>query len=175
MVWLGLEGNSNSQASLAFLKQLPKELEDNHPGPWKSIWDNVAAHRGEAMRECLGTPGLELQLEYLPGYSPYFNPDEVIRGWPGRKPPATSARGADSSAGNGRKIPGWANPPERRGETALPDSPAIQGRDVTPKLQASSRLLGKCTSHPGFGFERQSVRPQVVVQLSDEFSLLDRM
>ena len=75
-----LEGNSTSWASVAFLKQLAKESEENHPAPWKSIWDNVAAHRGEAMRECLGTPGLELQLANLPGYSPYFNPDEVIRG-----------------------------------------------------------------------------------------------
>ena len=75
--WLELEGNSNSATSVAFLKQ----LKEKHPGPLKVIWDNAPAHRGEAMREYLGTPGLGLQLVNLPGYSPDFNADEAIWGW----------------------------------------------------------------------------------------------
>ena len=75
--WLELEGNSNSGASVAFLKQ----LKEKHPGPLKVIWDNAPAHRGEAMREYLRTPGLGLQLVHLPGYSPDFNADEAIWGW----------------------------------------------------------------------------------------------
>ena len=75
--WLELEGNSNSATSVAFLKQLKKK----HPGPLKVIWDNAPAHRGEAMREYLGTPRLGLQLVNLPGYSPDFNADEAIWGW----------------------------------------------------------------------------------------------
>ena len=71
-----LEGNSNSDTSVAFLKQ----LKERHPGPLKVIWDNAPAHRGEAMREYLRTPGLELQLLNLPGYSPDFNGDEAIWG-----------------------------------------------------------------------------------------------
>ena len=43
------------------------------------IWDNAPAHRGEAVREYLRTPGL--RLVNLPGYSPDFNADEVIWGW----------------------------------------------------------------------------------------------
>ena len=58
MAWLELEGNSNAAASVAFLKQ----LKEKHPGPLKVIWDNAPAHRGEALREYLRTPGLELQL-----------------------------------------------------------------------------------------------------------------
>ena len=45
------------------------------------IWDNAPAHRGEALRGYLRTPGLELQLVNLPGYSPDFNGDEAIWGW----------------------------------------------------------------------------------------------
>ena len=45
------------------------------------IWDNAPAHRGEAVREYLRTPGLELRLVNLPGYSPDFNADEAVWGW----------------------------------------------------------------------------------------------
>ena len=75
--WMGLEGNSNSGTSVAFLKQ----LRERHPGPLRVIWDNAPAHRGEAMREYLRTPELELRLVNLPGYSPDFNADEAIWGW----------------------------------------------------------------------------------------------
>ena len=76
VAWLELEGNSNAATSVAFLKQ----LKEKHPGPLKVIWDNAPAHRGEALREYLRTPGLELQLVNLPGYSPDFNGDEAIWG-----------------------------------------------------------------------------------------------
>ena len=47
----------------------------------KVIWDNAPAHRGEAMREYLRTPGLGLQLVNLLGYSPDFKADDAIWGW----------------------------------------------------------------------------------------------
>ena len=75
--WMELEGNSNSGTSVDFLKQ----LRGKHPGPLRVIWDNAPAHRGEAVREYLRTPGLELRLVNLPGYSPDFNADEAIWGW----------------------------------------------------------------------------------------------
>ena len=71
-----LDGNSNSLTSAAFLEQ----LRDRHPGPLGVIWDNAPAHRGEAVREYLRTPGLDLRLLNLPGYSPDFNADEAIWG-----------------------------------------------------------------------------------------------
>ena len=52
-----------------------------HPGLLQVIWDNAPAHRGEALREYLRTPGLGLRLVNLPGYSPDFNADEAIWGW----------------------------------------------------------------------------------------------
>ena len=75
--WMELEGNSNAGTSAAFLKQ----LRDRHCGRLHVIWDNPPAHRGEAMREYLRTPGLGLGLVNLPGYSPDFNADEAIWGW----------------------------------------------------------------------------------------------
>ena len=53
------------------------------------IWGNAPAHRGEAMREYLRTPGLGMRLvnppfsrgQALPGYSPDLNADEAIWGW----------------------------------------------------------------------------------------------
>ena len=75
--WMDLEGNSNSGTSVAFLEQ----LRGRHSGRLNVIWDNAPAHRGEALREYLRTPELDLRLVNLPGYSPDFNADEAIWGW----------------------------------------------------------------------------------------------
>ena len=75
--WMELEGNSNSGTSVAFLQQ----LREKHVGRLNVIWDNAPAHRGEAVREYLRTPDLDLRLVNLPGYSPDFNADEAIWGW----------------------------------------------------------------------------------------------
>ena len=75
--WMELEGNSNSETSAAFLEQ----LREKHGGRLNVIWDNAPAHRGEAVRELLKRPGLNLRLVNLPGYSPDFNADEAIWGW----------------------------------------------------------------------------------------------
>ena len=77
-----LEGNSNSGTSVAFLTQ----LKEKHPGPLRVIWDNAPApfgklRSGEAVREYLRTPELELRLVNLPGCSPDFNAGEAVWGW----------------------------------------------------------------------------------------------
>lgn len=72
-----LEGNSNSETSAAFLRQ----LRARHPEPLTVIWDNSPAHRGDAIRAYLTTPKLNLRLVNLPSYSPDFNADEAIWGW----------------------------------------------------------------------------------------------
>ena len=75
--WMELESNSNSATSVAFLKQLRERYGER----LNVIWDNAPAHRGETMREYLRTPGLNLRLVNLPGYSPDFNADEAVWGW----------------------------------------------------------------------------------------------
>ena len=75
--WMELEGNSNSETSAAFLRQ----LRERHAGSLNVIWDNAPAHRGEAVREYLRTPDLGLRLVNLPGYIPDFNAAEAVWGW----------------------------------------------------------------------------------------------
>ena len=75
--WMELEGNSNGESSVTFLEQ----LRERHGGRLNVIWDNAPAHRGPAMRSYLETPGLNLRLVNLPGYSPDFNADEAVWGW----------------------------------------------------------------------------------------------
>jgi len=71
-----VEGNTTAETSVAFLQQLREAYDE----PLIVIWDNGPAHRGEAMRAYLTTPGLRLRLVALPAYSPDFNPDEAIPG-----------------------------------------------------------------------------------------------
>ncbi len=52
--WMELESKSNAGTSAAFLGHLRKR----HLGPLTVILDNAPAHRGEPVREYLGTPGL---------------------------------------------------------------------------------------------------------------------
>jgi transposase len=72
-----LTGASSSATSAAFLKQLRAA----HPEPLVVIGDNGPAHGGDAVREYLATPGLDLRLVRLPAYSPDCNPDEAIWAW----------------------------------------------------------------------------------------------
>ena len=53
-----LDGNGNRESSVAFLSR----LRERHPGPLNVIWNNAPAHRGEAVRKYLRTPGLMLRL-----------------------------------------------------------------------------------------------------------------
>ena len=83
--WMELEGNSNSETSACFLRQLG----ERHHGPLQVIWDNAA---GASWRGGAGVPadagsGAEAgeppfsRGQALPGYSPDFNADEAIWGW----------------------------------------------------------------------------------------------
>ena len=61
----------------------------------------------------------------------------------------------DQSLGvaDGQPIPRRAGQPESRGETALPDGPAIKGRKIAARPPARFLTPGKWTSHLGFGLE----------------------
>ena len=83
-----LAGNSNSATSADFLRQ----LRVRHYEPLTVIWDNSPAHRGDALRAYLTTPGLNLCLVKLPSYSPDFNADEAVWGWVRQDVTANSCR-----------------------------------------------------------------------------------
>ena len=105
-----------------------------------------------AVREYLRTPELELRLVNLPGYSPDFNADEAVWGWAREEVTGNLCLGSRAAvSGACRQIPGRAVQPERRGETALPDGPAIKGRNTPARLPPRFPAPGKCTSHLGFG------------------------
>lgn len=72
-----LDGTSRAATSVAFLQQLRAA----HSEPLIVIWDNAPAHRGDALRTYLATPGLRLRLVALPAYSPDYNADEAIWKW----------------------------------------------------------------------------------------------
>ena len=86
-----LEGNSNAGTSETFLRQ----LRERHFGPLNVIWDNAPAHRGEAVREYLRTPGLGLRL-----MNPRFHEGRLCRATA-----RTSTPMRPSGAGRERKPP----------------------------------------------------------------------
>ena len=88
--WMELEGNSNSGTSVAFLTQ----LKEKHPGPLRVIWDNASAHRGEAVREYLRTPELELRLVNLRATARTSTPMRLPGAGRERRPLAICAWGA---------------------------------------------------------------------------------
>ena len=87
-----------------------KQLRERHGERLNVIWDNAPAHRGEAMREYLRTPGLNLRLVNLPGYSPDFNANLGLGERGGHWQPVPGEQGG--SAGKGRRLSGRAGQPE---------------------------------------------------------------
>ena len=56
------------------------------------------AHRGDALRAYLATPGLNLRLVNLPTYSPDCNADEAIWGWARQEATANLCLGTKAAA-----------------------------------------------------------------------------
>ncbi len=144
--WMELEGNSNSGTSVTFLEQLRRK----HPGPPKIIWDNAPAHRGEAVREYLRTPGLDLRLVNLPGYSPDFNADEAIWGWAGEEPTGNLCLGTREAVQErvGNFLAGLANRKDavrRRCRTVL------QSRAQALQLNSQHDSSPQANAHPTLG------------------------
>ncbi len=144
--WMELEGNSNAVTSAAFLLQ----LRARHTEPLTVIWDNALAHRGEAVREYLRTPGLALSLVNLRGTARTSTPLRRSGAGPERRPPETCAWGprpwcrrgsATSSAGwpagetksNGAAGPSCSLGPQGSSETHNP-TPDIPKMHIPPWL-----------------------------------------
>ena len=152
-----LEGNSNSGTSVAFLTQ----LKEKHPWPLRVIWDNAPAHRGEAVREYLRTPELELRLVNLPGYSPDFNADEAVWGWAREEATGNLCLGSRAAVQErvGKFLAGLSS---RKDEVRRRCRTVLQSRAETlpPRFPAP----GKCTSHLGFSLGRDSESERDIAQ-----------
>ncbi len=48
------------------------------------IWDGLKAHRSKLVREYLDSTGGDVQMAFLPPYSPDLNPGEFLWAWPKR-------------------------------------------------------------------------------------------
>ena len=150
--WMELEGNSNSGTSAAFLGQ----LRERHSGRLNVIWDNAPAHRGEAVREYLRTPGLNLGCLTCQVTVRTSMPVRRSGAGPGRRRPGTMPGDQGQGAGAGWQLPRWSGQPERRGKTPLPHRLAIKGRHPAARLPLQLSTPRKCTSHLGFSLVLQS-------------------
>ena len=138
--WMELEGNSNSGTSAVFLRQ----LRERHAGPLNVIWDNAPAHRGEAVREYLRTPGLGLRLMNLPGYSPDFNADEAIWGWAREEATGNLCLGTKSRVQERSRTssPRWPDGKGRRNAGAAPScNRGLREYCETPSTIANPRQM----------------------------------
>lgn len=65
----------NGRHIVRFLQHLLHHI----PGKLLLIWDGLAAHRGQAVKQFLREGAAQrLHLEQLPGYAPDLNPDEGV-------------------------------------------------------------------------------------------------
>ncbi len=122
-------GNCKAETSAAFLRQLRMKYSE----PLIVIWDNGPAHHGDAIREYLKTPDLNLRLVALPAYSPDFNADEAIWDWVREEVTAnvclgTKARVQEKVGNFFRGLAGRADEVKQRCRTLL------QAKNVNPTL-----------------------------------------
>lgn len=68
------EGSIKKEQHVEFLKELRAHLKR----PLLIIWDGLKAHRSKLVREYLDSTGGDIQMAFLPPYSPQLNPVEYL-------------------------------------------------------------------------------------------------
>ncbi|GMV70159.1 MAG: hypothetical protein AMXMBFR76_25980 [Pseudomonadota bacterium] len=71
------EGSIKKEQHVEFLKALRAHLKC----PLLIIWDGLKAHRSKLVREYLDSTGGDVQMAFLPPYSPDLNPVEFLWAW----------------------------------------------------------------------------------------------
>lgn len=71
------EGSIKKEQHVEFLKALRAHLKQ----PLLIIWDGLKAHRSKLVREYLDSTDGEVQMAFLPPYSPDLNPVEFLWAW----------------------------------------------------------------------------------------------
>jgi transposase len=88
--WMVLEGALKAPSLIRFLGRLIQDA----TGKVFLIWDNLPVHRAQAVRGWLAERTEQIEVFYLPSYSPELNPDEGLNAdlkhAVTRKPPARS-------------------------------------------------------------------------------------
>ena len=143
---------TGGQQQLRDLGCLPGTTEGKTSRAAASHWDNAPAHRGEAVREYLRTPGLDLRLVNLPGYSPDFNADEAVWGWAREEATGNLCLGSRAAVQErvGNFLAGLASRRDevrRRCRTVLPS----RAEALLPNSQHDSSPQANAHPHLGFG------------------------
>ena len=71
------EGSIKKEQHVEFLKALRAHLKQR----LLIIWDGLKAHRSRLVREYLDSTGGDVQMAFLPPYSPDLNPVEFLWAW----------------------------------------------------------------------------------------------
>jgi len=71
------EGSIKKEQHVEFLKELRAHLKQK----LLIIWDGLKAHRSKRVREYLDSTGGDIQMAFLPPYSPDLNPVEFLWAW----------------------------------------------------------------------------------------------
>jgi len=71
------EGSIKKEQHVEFLKALRAHLKR----PLLIIWDGLKAHRSKLVREYLDSTNGDIQMTFLPPYSPDLNPVEFLWAW----------------------------------------------------------------------------------------------
>ena len=71
------EGSIKKEQHVEFLKALRAHLKR----PLLIIWDGLKAHRSRLVRDYLDSTGGDVQMAFLPPYSPDLNPVESLWAW----------------------------------------------------------------------------------------------
>ena len=150
-----LEGNSNSATSAAFLRSATGGRA-RHPEPLTVIWDNSLAHRGDALRTYLTTPGLRLRLVNLPSYSPDFNAPIFDQSrYLGLGAPRGNRQCVPGnpcrSTGKGRRLFHPSGPPPARSQATMSHHPSGSCRRTGRQRPSRSSRPRKCRFHLGLG------------------------
>jgi len=88
--WMGLDGALKAPSLIRFLSRLLEDVD----GKVFLIWDNLPVHRARTVQDWLAERTAQIEVFYLPPYSPELNPDEGLNAdlkqAVTRKPPARS-------------------------------------------------------------------------------------
>ena len=88
--WMVLDGAIKAPSLIRFLSRLIQDAN----GKVFLIWDNLPVHRAKAVQDWLAVRKEQIEVFYLPSYSPELNPDEGLNAdlkqAVTRKPPARS-------------------------------------------------------------------------------------
>ena len=107
------------------------------------------AHRGDALRAYLATPGLNLRLVNLPTYSPDCNADEAIWGWARQEATANLCLGTEAAVQE--KVGDFfARLSNRREEVKRRGRTVLQARAAGQRPSHSFQPC-QCRFHLGFG------------------------